>query len=187
MDFKKFVELTRPVIGGKGGIHKYVRTLFDAILTDDGRDILEDYSDSSFKSYGNGNVQITEIAKAMSPHLDLVEFASFIFQTGESAQLQLCERFRPYLPNINACNVGDEIASLFADIIWEAAGTKRKSPTPSEDDVEPIEAEVEDGEQPSGAAQDDREITVIQQQINVVQNGEKNFNLTNNGTMNFNF
>lgn len=104
MDFKKFVELTRPVIGGKGGIHKYVRTLFDAILTDDGRDILEDYSDSSFKSYGNGNVQITEIAKAMSPHLDLVEFASFIFQTGESAQLQLCERFRPYLPNINACN-----------------------------------------------------------------------------------
>ena len=72
-------------------------------------------------------------------------------------------------------------------IIWEAAGTKRKSSTLSEDDVEPIEAEVEDGEQPSGAAQDDREITVIQQQINVVQNGEKNFNLTNNGTMNFNF
>lgn len=30
-------------------------------------------------------------------------------------------------------------------------------------------------------------MTVIQQQINVIQNGEKNFNLTNNGTMNFNF
>ena len=75
MNFKEFVDLTRPVIGGKGGIQKYVRTLFDAILTEDGSDILEDYSDSSFKSYGNGNVQITEIAKAMSPHLDLVEFA----------------------------------------------------------------------------------------------------------------
>lgn len=187
MNFKEFVELTRPVIGDKGGIQKYVRALFDAILTDDGRDILEDYSDSSFKSYGNGNVQITEIAKAMSPHLDLVEFASFIFQAGESVQLQLCDRFRPYLPNINVCNVGDEIASLFADIIWEAAGTKRKSPTSSEDGVGPIEAEVEDGEQPSCAAKDDREITVIQQQINVVQNGEKNFNMTNNGTMNFNF
>ena len=135
MNFKEFVDLTRPVIGGKGGIQKYVRTLFDAILTEDGSDILEDYSDSSFKSYGNGNVQITEIAKAMSPHLDLVEFASFIFQAGESAQLQLCERFSPYIPNINACNVGDEIASLFADIIWEAAGTKRKSPASSEDDA----------------------------------------------------
>ena len=131
--------------------------------------------------------KITEIAKAMSPHLDLVEFASFIFQTGESAQLQLCERFTPYLPNINACNVGDEIASLFADIIWDAAGTKRKSPASSTDDAEPIEAEVVDGEMPSGAATDEQKITVIQQQINVIQNGEKNFNLTNNGTMNFNF
>ena len=33
----------------------------------------------------------------------------------------------------------------------------------------------------------DKKITVVQQQINVIQNGEKNFNLTNNGTMNFNF
>ena len=187
MNFKEFVDLTRPVIGGKGGIQKYVRTLFDAILTEDGSDILEDYSDSSFKSYGNGNVQITEIAKAMSPHLDLVEFASFIFQAGESAQLQLCERFSPYIPNINACNVGDEIASLFADIIWEAAGTKRKSPAPSEEDAGPTEAEVVDGEESSGAAPDDKKISVIHQQINVIQNGEKNFNLTNNGTMNFNF
>ena len=39
MNFKEFVELTRPVIGGKGGVQKYVRSLFDAILTDDGRDI----------------------------------------------------------------------------------------------------------------------------------------------------
>lgn len=186
MNFKEFVELTRPVIGGKGGLQKYVRTLFDAILTDDGRDILDDYSDSSFKSYGNGNMQITEIAKAMSPHLDLVEFATFIFQAGESAQLQLCERFTPHLPNITALNVGDEIASLFADIIWSAAGTKRKSPSSSVDDG-PIEAEVVDDEQPSGAAQEGKETTVIQQQINVIQNGEKNFNLTNNGTMNFNF
>lgn len=186
MNFKDFVELTRPVIGGKGGLQKYVRTLFDAILTDDGRDILDDYSDSSFKSYGNGNMQITEIAKAMSPHLDLVEFATFIFQAGESAQLQLCERFTPYLPKITVLNVGDEIAGLFADIIWAAAGTKRKSPSSSVDD-EPIDAEVVDDEQPSGAAQTDKNITVIQQQINVIQNGEKNFNLTNNGTMNFNF
>ena len=186
MNFQEFVALTRPVIGGKGGVHKYVRSLFDAILTDDGRDILDDYSDSSYKAYANGNSQITEIAKAMSPHLDPVEFASFIFQAGESVQLELCDRFKTYLPDINACNVGDEIASLFASIIWEAAGTKRKSPASAED-AEPIEAEVVDGEEPSGAAQDDKKITVIQQQINVVQNGEKNFNLTNNGTMNFNF
>lgn len=42
----------------------------------------------------------------------------------------------------------------------------------------------------TGAADEDKEekkITVIQHQTNVVQNGENNINLTNNGTMNFNF
>lgn len=187
MNFKKFVELIRPIIGGKGGVHKFVRTLFDAILNDDGRDILDDYSDSSYKAYANGITQITEISKAMSPHLDEGEFASFIYEFGESAQLQLCEEFRPYLPDINACNVGEEIADLFAGIIREAAGTKRKGPTSEKDDAEPIEVEIVDDEQPSDAAKEDKKITVIQHQTNVVQNGENNFNLTNNGTMNFNF
>lgn len=187
MTFKDFVELTRPVIGGRGGVQKYVRSLFDAILTDDGRDILDDYSDSSYKAYANGTTQITEIAKAMSPHLDQVEFASFIFEFEESAQLELCERFKPYLPEINARNVGDEIADLFAGIIRTAAAVKRKSSTSPEDDAEPIEADVVDDEKPSGAATENQKMTVIQHQINVIQNGEKNFNLTNNGTMNFKF
>lgn len=187
MTFKDFVELTRPVIGGRGGVQKYVRSLFDAILTDDGRDILDDYSDSSYKAYANGTTQITEIAKAMSPHLDQVEFASFIFEFEESAQLELCERFKPYLPEINARNVGDEIADLFAGIIRTAASVKRKSSTSPEDDAEPIEADVVDDEKPSGAATKKQKMTVIQHQINVIQNGEKNFNLTNNGTMNFKF
>lgn len=51
MNFKEFVDLTRPVIGGKGGIQKYVRTLFEAILDEEGPDILGDYSDSSYKAY----------------------------------------------------------------------------------------------------------------------------------------
>lgn len=127
MNFKEFVDLTRPVIGGKGGIQKYVRTLFEAILDEEGPDILGDYSDSSYKAYGNGNTQITNISKAMVSHLAPVEFASFIDGIGESAQLELRDRFQPYLPQINARNVGEEIADLFAAIIREAAGTKRKS------------------------------------------------------------
>ena len=63
----------------------------------------------------------------MVSHLDPVEFASFIDGIGESAQLELRDRFQPYLPQINARNVGEEIADLFAAIIREAAGTKRKS------------------------------------------------------------
>ena len=127
MNFQEFVNLTRPVIGGKSSSHKFVRTLFDAILSDDGRDILDDYSENTYKAYANGRTQITNIAKAISPHIDPVEFATFIYQAGESAQLELCERFISYLPSIDARNVGEELADLFADIIREAAGTKRKS------------------------------------------------------------
>ena len=40
---------------------------------------------------------------------------------------------------------------------------------------------------PSGAAGEDKKTTVIQQQTNVIQNGDHNVNLTNNGTINFHF
>ena len=186
MNFKEFVELTRPVIGGKGGVHIFVRSLFDAILTDGGRDILDDYSDNTYKAYANGKVQITKIAKAMGPYLDQMEFSAFIYETEEAAQVELSERFRPYLPGINAHNVGESLADLFATIIREAAGAKRKSPASPKDETGPME--VTDGvEEPSGIPQDDGKLTVIQQQINVIQSGEQNFHLTNNGTMNFNF
>lgn len=187
MNFKEFVQLSRPVIGGGGGVHRFVRSLFDAILTDAGKDILDDYSDSSYRAYANGNMQITKIAKAMSPYLDPVEFASFIYQVEEAAQLELCERFKTHLPILTILNVGEEMADLFANIIREAAGTKRKSSTSPKDDVEPIETEVVDDEHPSGDSTESKKITVIQQQTNIVQNGENNFNLANNGTMNFNF
>ena len=187
MEFKKFVELTRPIIGGKGGVHIFVRTLFDTILNDDGKDILDDYSDSSYKAYANGTTQITEIAKAMSLHLEEEEFASYIDSFGDSIQLRLCEEFEPFLLDINAFNVGKKLADLFARIIREAAGTKRRSSASRKKDAGHIEAEVVDDEKPSGAAQDDTKVTVIQQQINVVQNGENNYSLTNNGTINFNF
>lgn len=57
----------------------------------------------------------------------------------------------------------------------------------SDGEPETVEAEVVDDGEPSGAAEEDKEITVIKQQTNVVQNGDNNVNVTNNGTMNFNF
>jgi len=69
---------------------------------------------------------------------------------------------------------------------------KKLFPIPEDsfsEDPETMEAEVVDDYEPSGAADEDKEdkkITVIQHQTNVVQNGENNINLTNNGTINFN-
>ena len=130
MNFKEFVKITRPIIGGKSNISTYVKTLFDAILTNEGKDILKDYSDATFKSYANGFTSITKISMAMAPHIDPIEFSSFIMNTEEPTQIELCNIFSEYLPNINKLNVGDEIAELFANIIKEAAVAQRTKRNP---------------------------------------------------------
>lgn len=90
---------------------------------------------------------------------------------------QLREVLRPQTVRLRK-----EIAELY----------KKLFPIPEDNDQEEsetIEAEVVDDKEPSGAADEDKEdkkITVIQHQTNVVQNGENNINLTNNGTINFN-
>lgn len=133
MNFVEFVSITKPIIGGKGGVHIYVRTLFDSILTENGKEILDGYSKSSYKAYANGKTSITDISKAMTQYIDPVEFSTFIFNTEESSQIALCQRFTDYLPNININNVGDEIAELFENIIRTAAQTKRKKPASKTD------------------------------------------------------
>lgn len=133
MDFMKFVTITRPILGGKGGVHVYVRTLFDAILTENGKEILDGYSKESYKAYAGGKTSIRDISKAMVQYIDPFAFSSFIFNTEESAQIALYEQFTEFLPNININNVGDEIAELFANIIRTAAQTKRKKPASKKD------------------------------------------------------
>lgn len=65
---------------------------------------------------------------------------------------------------------------------------KQKESDSSDAETEYAEAEVEeDHDESSGAADEGKKITIIQQQTNVVQNGDHNVNVTNNGTMNFNF
>ncbi|MGB4825308.1 MAG: hypothetical protein WBP82_10455 [Leuconostoc mesenteroides] len=133
MNFVEFVTITRPILGGKGGVHVYVRTLFDAILTENGKEILDGYSKESYKAYAGGKTSIRDISKAMVQYIDPVEFSSFIFNAEESAQRALYEQFTEFLPNININNVGDEIAELFANIIRTAAQTKRKKPASKKD------------------------------------------------------
>ena len=85
------------------------------------------------------------------------------------------------------------LSIAFCEVIHAAPKLYKKLfPIPEDnfsEDPETIEAEVVDDYEPSGAADEDKEdkkITVIRHQTNVVQNGENNINLTNNGTINFN-
>ena len=187
MEFKDFVQILHPIIGGSSSQGAFVKTLFDVIVTEDGQSALDEQSEITYRSYFNGQTGISRIAKKISPYIETENFVSYIHDFSDETVSSLCDSFREHLPEIDGFNAGRQLADLFLSILKNAAGTKRKSPASSKNDAEPIEAEVVDGEIPSGAATDEQKITVIQQQINVIQNGEKNFNLTNNGTMNFNF
>lgn len=57
---------------------------------------------------------------------------------------------------------------------WEGNGSSSHTPDTDEDTTE-------------GKNQGDKKTTIIQQQTNVIQNGDNNVNVTNNGTINFNF
>ena len=187
MEFKDFVQILHPIIGGSSSQGAFVKTLFEVIVTEDGQSALDEQSEVTYRSYFNGQTGISRIAKKISPYIETENFVSYIHDFSDETVLSLCDSFREYLPEIDSFNAGRQLADLFLSILKNAAGTKRKSPASSEDDAEPIEAEVVDDDEPSGAAQNDKKMTVIQHQINDIQTGEKNFNLTNNGTMNFNF
>lgn len=189
MEFSDFVKLLHPVIGAGSSTHAFTRTIFDSIVTDEGIAALDERSDDTYKAYYNGNTRITKLAQSIAAYIEPEEFIGYIGQFSDAAVQSLCDSFQEYLPGINPHNAGEELAGLFSLIIKEAASAKKKGTPRGANKTETIEAEVVDDYEPSGAADEDKEdkkITVIQQQTNVVQNGENNINLTNNGTINFN-
>ena len=128
MNFSEFFNLIHPIIGGGHSTSSSARSLFDAILGESGEGIISGYKESSFKAYANGTTSITQIAKAVSPHVDAMEFEDYINNFGDSATIRLSETFKPHIPDITSMNVGEKLAELFVSIIETAAATKRKSP-----------------------------------------------------------
>ena len=131
MEFTEFAQLLHPIIGGASSTHAFVKTLFDAIVTDDGRSVLEEVKEDTYKAYFNGNTGISRIAKKISPYIEPEEFVEFCDQFQDATTDSLCDSFRPHLPEINSHNAGELLASLFQEIIKNAASVKRKSTTKS--------------------------------------------------------
>lgn len=68
MQFKEFVQKLSSALRGGASTDKFTRALFEAILTDDGQDILDGYQTSSYKGFYNGNTSITGIAKKINTY-----------------------------------------------------------------------------------------------------------------------
>ena len=201
MNFCEFSNLLYEVLGG-GNKSAFVKKLFESIVLEsdiEAQTIIEAYSDDAYKSYIRVNKcnDITVIARKLMSHLEPENFAEFIDEFTYDAWENLCNQFKPYIPDIDVSNVGESLAELFMQIIKKAATSKRSSSSKkngentevettedvslTNDETEQVEAQV---------LEDDKEEnknTIINQQANIIQNGPNNYNLTNNGVMNFNF
>lgn len=126
MRFTEFVNLLHPIIGAGNSTHAFAKALFDSIVTEEGQDVLDELSESTYKAYFNGNTEITKLAKKISAYIEPEEFVDYIGQFSDAAVQSLCDSFQEYLADINLHNAGEKLAGLFSLIIKEAASTKKK-------------------------------------------------------------
>ena len=127
MEFTKFAETLKPIIGGSYSTHVFTRTLFESIITDDGLLQIKDISENTFKAYFNGQTKITKIAKRVLPHIEPEQFISYLEGFPEATTQRLCDAFQPHIEDINLYNAEEKIAYLLEEILTTAAAQKRKS------------------------------------------------------------
>ena len=78
MKYEDFEHLLYPSIGARRSTHAFTRSLFEAIVTEDGLDILNGYNKESFKAYYNGNTKNSGLAKQISHYVEQFGFSEYI-------------------------------------------------------------------------------------------------------------
>lgn len=137
MEFTEFAQTLKPIIGGSYSTHVFARTLFEAILTEDGLLQIEDISENTFKAYYNGQTRVTKISQRVLPYIDPEQFSSYLDKFPEATTQRLCDAFQSEIDDIDLYNASDRIAYFFEGILTSAASQKRKS-TPKSAEKEEV-------------------------------------------------
>ena len=114
-----------PIIGGGSSTHQFTKSIFEVMLEDEYVEILEDYSEETYKAYFNGSTGISKIAKKICAHMEPENFASYIDEFSDATRESLCKVFEDIIPDLDSFNISLKLSELFADILREAASTKR--------------------------------------------------------------
>lgn len=149
MEFTEFAQKLKPIIGGSYSTHVFTKTLFEAIITEDGLLHIEDVSENTFKAYYNGQTKISKIAQRILPHIDPEQFISYLDNFPEATTQRLYDAFETDIEGINLYNAAEKIAYFFEGILTSVASQKRKStPKSAKKDAETDSIEIPE-EQPS--------------------------------------
>lgn len=127
MDFPTFVHRLHSQIGTGNSTAAFTKSIIEAILSEEGQAITEEYSEETYKAYYNGNTRITKMAQKITAYIEPFSFQSYIDQFSDAAHEGLVKAFADVLPDANSFNIGERLAGLFETIIREAAAVKRKT------------------------------------------------------------
>lgn len=137
MEFKVFVKKLKNVLGGKSNTKIFTKTIFEAMMNENGSELLKGTSPETFKAYYNGYTSISKVAALILANLsDDDEFPSYLDCFGETTAQLLADEFKNDIPGINAVNASTKITDLFLEILKEVSGKKKSTPKSAKMDAE---------------------------------------------------
>ena len=113
MEFKRFVQVLHPIIGGASSHGAFAKTLFDVIIDEKDESVLDEQSDVTYRAYFSGTTGISRIARKISSYIETENFVKYISELSDQVLLNICDSFHEYLPEITPHNAGEQLAELF--------------------------------------------------------------------------
>lgn len=177
MEFSEFAKKLHEATGKRDTVVPFIKTLFDTMVGEDGKDAFEECEDETLRSYYYGT-GISEFAKKIYPYLDTEEFTEYVDGFGPDVTQKIADSFAGEIAGITASNASHKTADLFKQIIIEASKKKRGGMGKgkkeiSEDtayEAEPLTDEREDKNNPKASPQ--LTINMIGEHSKIISNCE---------------
>lgn len=131
MRFKDFAQKLYSVIGAGSSTSAFCKTLFESIVDDEAQEILDSYTDSSYKGFYNGNTSITGISKKINAYVNPDSFEEYINQFSDPVVSNLCKVFSSDFTDPTSFNIAEHLSASFIDLITQAAQKKKRPVQPS--------------------------------------------------------
>lgn len=107
MEFKDFVQILHPIIGGSSSQAAFTKTLFDVLVTEDGQSAVDEPTETTYRSYFNGQTGISRIAKKISPYIETENFVSYIHEFSDETVQVSVTAFGNTYPQLTALTQED--------------------------------------------------------------------------------
>lgn len=130
MEFAEFASKLKPIIGGAESTSAFAKTLLEIVVSSEGRPLLEDVKESTYKSYFNGYTKITKMAQRISPYLEPEEMVDYLNGFSDETAQQIVDTFIEEIPDLDNFNMAEKMTDYFCSMVRAAATTEKKKGTP---------------------------------------------------------